>query len=50
MQVVKGDPCNQGSSCIMSLLVWASTKSCSTGHNLVTKGQLSREPIFTNGM
>jgi hypothetical protein len=34
------------SSCIVSLLVRASTRPCSTGHNLVAEELLLGEPIF----
>jgi len=34
----KGNPRNQDLSCIVPLLVLASTRSCSTSHNLVDEG------------
>jgi hypothetical protein len=42
----KGSPRNQGSSCIVPLLVCASTRSCSASHNLVDEGLLLGYAIF----
>ena len=46
MWFAKGSPRNQGSSFIMPLLVCASTRLYSAGHNLVDEGPLLGHAIF----